>query len=113
MVKRCQQAARFFQFPQPIQPHGIEPFEDIPIFPMQRRAAMFRDEALDFLKPRNDAFFPRRAAALALGFNLNAEFFQQRIIFIGEGFSHARPPPSYAPGRQPLRPCAFPKHRRR
>ena len=34
MVKRRQQAARFFQFPQPIQPHGIEPFEYIPIFPM-------------------------------------------------------------------------------
>ena len=78
MVKRRQQAARIFQFPQPIQPHGIEPFEDIPIFPMLWRAAMFRDKALDFLKPRNDAFFPRRTAALALGFDLNAEFFQQR-----------------------------------
>ena len=39
MVKRRQQAARIFQFPQPIQPHGLEPFEEIPIFPMLRRLA--------------------------------------------------------------------------
>src|SRR3546814_16667047 len=56
-VERCKKRPAFFQRTKSVQPHGIKPFEYIAILAVLRSAPMFTGETLDFLEPRDDAFF--------------------------------------------------------
>jgi hypothetical protein len=51
---------------------------------MPRRMTVLIDEALNFLKPGNDALLARRPARFFLGLDLDTKFFEKDIIFIGK-----------------------------
>jgi hypothetical protein len=59
MIERFDQGAAADQFAQAIEAHGIEPFEDVAIFAMLRRAAMLVDEPLNLFKAGDDALLAR------------------------------------------------------
>ena len=111
MVEWFQQGANVRLGAQPVEPHGIQPLEDVESFAVAGVVAVLFDKSLDFLKSSDDAFLARGAHGILLRLDLNAKLRQQGIIVIGEAVSHGRPPPSCGPGRRHLRPCAFPMRR--
>ena len=56
MVERHEKRATFLKGTHAIEAHGIEPLKDVLIFAMLGRAPVLFNEALDFLKPGDDAF---------------------------------------------------------
>ena len=66
MVQRRKQGAALLKRAQAVEAHGIEPLEDVAIFPVLRRAAVLLDKSLDFLEAGDDALLARRASALLL-----------------------------------------------
>ena len=87
-VERHQQRPALLQRPHPFQAHGVDPLENILVFPMLRRPAMLFHELLDFLEPGDDALLAGRATALFLGLGELVEFVPQFIKF-----AHSAPHP--------------------
>jgi hypothetical protein len=56
MVQRRKQGAAVRKCAQAVEADGIQPLEDVAVFPVLRGAAMLLDETLDFLEPGDDAF---------------------------------------------------------
>ncbi|GGB09838.1 hypothetical protein GCM10011491_42210 [Brucella endophytica] len=71
MIERFDQRAALFQRTDTIQPNGIKPLENVAVFAVAWRAAMFFDKALNFFKACDNPLFARRAAARFLGFDLD------------------------------------------
>ena len=65
---------------QAIQPHGIQPLEDVAIFAVLGRAAMLLDEIDDVLEARDDPLLARRAPAARLGLDGYAELVEQFVV---------------------------------
>ena len=51
---------------QAVEAHGIQPLENVAVFPMLRGAAVLLDKPLNLLESGDDALLARRAAALLL-----------------------------------------------
>jgi hypothetical protein len=74
-----------------IEAHGIQPLEDVAVFPVLRGTAMLLDETLNLLKACDDTLFARRPARVFLRLDLDAKLVEKGIVLFGEP-SHARPP---------------------
>ena len=90
MIERRKKRAAFLKRAQPVKAHGIEPLEDVAIFPVLRGAAVFLDKALDLLESGDDALLARRASALLLRLGEVVEFGAQ---FVEVEVTHSDPHP--------------------
>ncbi len=98
----------FLRFAQPIKAYRVKPFEDIAVFPVLRRSAVFYHKPLDLLEARDDPLFSGGAHVGLIGRSVYAQFAQQLQVFIRDPFRHCRLPSLCAGGRQPLLPSVFP-----
>ena len=89
MVQRRQQGAAVLERAQAVEAHGVEPLEDVAVFPVLRGATVLLDEALDFLESGDDALLARRASALLLRHGELGKLFGQ---FVEVGVTHSAPP---------------------
>jgi hypothetical protein len=89
MVQRLKQGAAIGERPQAVEAHGIQPLEDVAVFPVLRSATVLLDKPLDFLEPGDDALLARRASAL--GFR-RGELGKFRRQFVEVGVTHTDPP---------------------
>ena len=108
-IQRGENRKALFLFADAIQPHRMNPLEDVAPLAVLRRTAVSFDEALDFLEARNDPLLARRADGRILRFDIDAEFREQGVVLLGELLIHRRPPPSCERGRPPPPPCASPR----
>lgn len=67
MVERRKQRLALLKRAKTIEAHGIEPLEDVAIFPMLWGMTVFFDKTLDFFESSDDAFLARGAPALFSG----------------------------------------------
>ena len=111
MIERFKERLAFRNLAQPVEPHGVESLENIPVLAMAGRSPVLVDEALDFLETGNDALFARRAAGSLPCFGVDTKLGKKGIVIFGELISHSPPPLACVRGRQHLRPCVFPRRR--
>src|SRR3546814_2463469 len=62
MIKGFKKRPAFLQRAQAVEPHGVEPLENIPVLTVAGCGPVLIDDALDFLETGDDALFARRAA---------------------------------------------------
>ena len=62
MIEGLEEGAALLEGANAVQPNGVEPFEDIAVLAVLRRAAMLLDETLDLFEARDDPLFSRRSA---------------------------------------------------
>ena len=90
MVERREKRPAFLKRAKPVEAHGVEPLEDVAIFPMLRRVAVLLDKPLDFLESGDDALLARGAAALLFRLGEVVEFGAQ---FVEIEVTHSAPRP--------------------
>ena len=108
MIQRLKQHATLVEHTKPIETHRIQPFEDVAVFSMLRRAAVLLDEPLNLLEARDYPLLARCPTRFLLGLSLDAKLFEERVVLVGE-LRHERPRPSCAPGTPHPRPYASPR----
>jgi hypothetical protein len=84
MIEGIKQHAALVQLAETIEAHGKEPLENVAAFSMLRGAAVLLDETLNLLEPGDDPLLAGRPARVLLRLDLDTEFFEQRVIVIGE-----------------------------
>ncbi len=84
MVHPGNKAPAFLLAADLIEPGGIKPLKYFSVFTMCRRVPVLLDKTLNFLEPGNNAFFTRRPADSLFRLNLDAQFFEERIIIVCE-----------------------------
>ena len=109
MIEGFKQGAAIVQLAQAIEAHGIQPLEDVAVFPVLRGAAVLFDEPLNLLEAGDDALLARRPARSFFVSASTPSSSRRASSSIGE-LSHARPPSFMRQGRPHLRPSAFPRH---
>src|SRR5262249_43472402 len=112
MIEGLKQGSTVILLTKTIEPHSIEPLEDVAVFAVLGSPTMLLDKTLNLLKPGDDPLLTRRTARFLLRLNLDAKLREKRVVLVGEA-RHAQPRPSCGPGRRPPRPCAFPRRRAR
>ena len=80
LVHARQQRAAILNLAQAIQPHGIEPLEDVALFAMLRRAAMLIVEFENIFKARDNPLLLRRIGARGLLLDADAKLREQFVI---------------------------------
>src|SRR5690349_1729050 len=98
MVEGFKQGMAIFQLADTIEPHGIEPLEDVVTFPVLRGVTVLLDEALNLLEAGDDPFLAGRPASLLRRLDFDAKLLEKCIVLFGEFASHAQRPPSCGPG---------------
>src|SRR3546814_20653084 len=78
----------FLQRAQAVEPHGVEPLENIPVLTVAGCGPVLIDEALDFLDTGDDALFARRSSGSLFRFGLYTKFGKKGLIFFSELNSH-------------------------
>lgn len=110
-VKGREQGPAVFQSAQAVQPHGVEPLEDVAVIAVLRQAAVFLKEAFDILKPRDYALLARGVGGLLLLGGSKIRQFAGQFVMVN---CHRNGPPAGNACKQPhLRQGAFPTHRQR
>ena len=106
--KLARKLAAFVEFANAVEPHGVEPFEDVAVLAVPRRAAMLVVELLDILEPGDDPFLMGGQGLGLGGLDLDPQGFQQFLVveIIHRGFA-----PRGVAARRSLRPSAFPRRR--
>ncbi|WP_278395026.1 hypothetical protein [Sphingobium yanoikuyae] len=89
-VHVSQQIVAFRQRTQPIEPDGVQPFENIAILAVLRRATMLVAEFQDILEAGDDPLLARGVGAKLLGRQVDAQFGED--VVVGH-VRHWRPPP--------------------
>ena len=110
-IQRREERPAFVLLEDPVQPHGIESFEDIAVLAPLGSATVHIHKPLDLLEARDDPFFTGRVPGNLFGFDLDTELVQQGSVLLGEPLRHRSPPPSCWPERPRLPPCASPRDR--
>jgi hypothetical protein len=87
-VEWRQYRAAIFKGSQAVEANGVEPLEDVAVFPMHWGIAMGIDEALNFLEARDDALFAWRATALLFRLRELSQLVGQ---FVEGGVTHSAP----------------------
>ena len=66
MIERSKQGTAIFLHPEPVKANGVEPLENVQIFPVLRSATMLSHKSLNLLKACDNPLLAGRSPGLPL-----------------------------------------------
>ena len=88
MVEGGHQRSALFLFADAVEAHGMDPLEDVAVFPMVWCPTMGLDEPLNLFEPRDDSLLARGPDCDLFWLDDDAERVEKRIVVVGELLSH-------------------------
>ena len=90
MIERREQCLAFLPRAQTVEPHRVQPLENVPALPVPGRVTVLLEEPLYLLEARDDAFLAGRTAALLVRLR---ELVELRAQLIKVEVTHSGPHP--------------------